>query len=226
MNVLIVVPAFNEERFLGGVIDDLKRSGHRNILVVDDGSRDKTVQVAKNKKVNVVSHVTNRGLGSAISTGLEFARLTKPDAVVTFDADGQHQAKDLKKLLQPIISRKADVVIGSRLKNNFRGFPLRRLIPIIISNIVTFLLYGLYSTDTTSGLRALNKKAYSKIILKSERMEFSNEFFNEFRRNHLRYFEVAIKPIYTEYSMMGSKQGNELIASLKLGLRLTIDLLK
>lgn len=226
MNILIVIPAFNEERFIGKIIDDLRKHGYKNILVVNDGSKDQTELIARNKKVRVVTHVVNRGLGAAISTGLAFARETGPDVVVTFDADGQHLASDIPKLISPIDNNRADVVIGSRLKNNLRGFPKRRLIPILVSNMATFLLYGLYSSDTTSGLRAFNKKAYDNIFLKADRMEFSNELFKEFTGKKLRYCEVPIKPIYTEYSMIGSKQGNELIASLKLGLKLTIDLLR
>lgn len=226
MDVLVIVPAFNEQRSLGKVIDDLKKSGFKNILVVNDGSGDKTGEIAQKKKVKVATHVMNRGLGAAISTGLAFARETKPDVVVTFDADDQHKASDIKYLLAPIISNKADVVIGSRLKSNLKKFPRRRLIPIIISNYATFLLYGVKSTDSTSGLRAFNKKAYENIRLQSERMEFSNEFFKEFGRNKLRHTEVPITPIYTEYSMIGSKQGNELTSSLKLGFKLMIDLLK
>jgi len=226
MNCLIIIPAFNEERCLGHIIKDLKNLGYKNILVVNDGSKDKTGEIARREKVIVVSHAVNRGLGAAISTGLAYARETNPDVVVTFDADGQHSVSDLSRLLAPIAKNRADVVIGSRLKNNFKGFPLRRLVPILVSNVATFLLYGLYSSDTTSGLRALNKRAYSCIFLRADRMEFSNEFFKEFTRNSLRYLEVPIKPIYTEYSMIGSKQGNELVASLKLGLKLTIDLLR
>jgi glycosyltransferase involved in cell wall biosynthesis len=226
MKTLIVVPAFNEEKSLTRVIKDLKAHGYGNILVVNDGSQDKTKEIAEKSNVAVATHVVNRGLGAAISTGLAFARENNPDVVVTFDSDGQHKAEDIKKLLAPITNNVADVVVGSRLKSNNKNFPLRRLLPILFSNLATFGLYGLYSTDTTSGLRAFHRRAYQKIKLKSDRMEFSNEFFKVFVEQRLRYKEVPIDPIYTGYSLTNSKQGSELFSSLKLGFKLIFDLLR
>lgn len=226
MKTLIIVSAFNEARSIEAVISDLKKFGYKNILVVNDGSGDQTEEIARKRKVKVATHVLNRGLGAAISTGLAYARETLPDVVVTFDCDGQHRAKDLKKLLEPIQNNLADVVVGSRLKGKINSIPKRRLLPILVSNFATFLLYGSRSTDTTSGLRAFNRKAFLLIRLNGERMEFSNEFFKEFSRHNLRYEEVSIEPIYTKYSMIGSKQGSELKASLKLGFKLMVDLLR
>ena len=226
MKVLVIVPAFNEQGRLGQVLDDLHKYGYRNILVVNDGSQDDTGNIARQKKVLVATHVVNRGLGAAIATGLAHARETLPDVAVTFDADGQHKASELKKLIGPIEDGKADVVIGSRIKGGAGKIPKRRLLPILFSNIGTFLLYGIYFSDTTSGLRAFNRKAIELIRIKSQRMEFSNEFFKEFVRNKLRVVDVPIAPIYTKYSMIGSKQGSEFSSSLKLGFKLMVDLLK
>ena len=105
IKTLIIVPAFNEEKSLGGVIDDLKKFGYKNILVVNDGSKDDTEKIARGKNVTVISHIMNRGLGAALGTGFAYAKKEKYDILVTFDADGQHKATDIESLISPIINR-------------------------------------------------------------------------------------------------------------------------
>jgi len=199
MKTLIVVPAHNEEAKIGEVIDDLNRHGFKEILVVDDGSTDRTGEIAKKKKAKVLRHIINRGLGAALGTGFEFARNGNYDCLVTFDGDGQHKASDLTRLLTPIYSGAADVVIGSRLIKPHR-LPTGRLLVNYVSNFATLLLYRVWTTDTLSGLRAFNQLAIGKITLKTDRMEVSNEFFMEIHRHKLRLAEIPIRPVYTDYS--------------------------
>lgn len=207
MKTLIIVPAFNEERSIAAVLNDLKSAGLRNIVVIDDGSTDKTAALAKKSGVVVLSHIINRGLGAALGTGFAFANQNDFDFAVTFDADGQHQAADVKKTLSLLRKRKSDVVVGSRLQKHSKAIPFDRLILNHLSNVATFCLYGVWATDTLSGLRAFNKKALKSIKIKTQRMEVSNEFFKEIKRNNLRYQEIPIEPIYTKYSLERSYQG-------------------
>lgn len=221
MKTLIVVPAFNEQDSIASVISDLKKHGYKNILVVDDGSTDLTKLISQKEKVKVVSHIVNRGLGAALGTGFEYARKNNFQAVVTFDSDGQHKAESLKALLDPIAKNLADVVIGSRLLKNLSEMPKDRLVISYLGNILTYLLYGFISTDSQSGLRAFNKKAINCITIKTDRMEVSSEFLKEIKRNKLRYKEVPIKPIYTEYSRAsGQSNINSFNVALKMFLRL------
>lgn len=199
MKTIIIIPAHNESAKLGSVITDLKKHGFNNVLVVDDGSTDNTSEVAQKFGAKVVRHIVNRGMGAGIGTGFEYARMNNYECLITFDGDGQHKASDLKRLLAPILASHADVVIGSRLINP-KGMPVKRLIINWVSNLATLLLYRVWTTDTTSGLRAFNKKAINFINLKTDRMEVSNEFFWEIRRNNLRFLEIPIKAIYTDYS--------------------------
>lgn len=225
MTTLVVIPAHNEETKLGEVIDDLRKFKYENILVVDDGSVDKTSEVARKKKVLIVRHCLNRGLGAALGTGFEYARRHDFDCLITFDADGQHQASDLGRLLGPIESNKADVVIGNRLTGSEK-FPLGRLIINYVSNLATIILYQVWATDTLSGLRAFNRRAINDINIRTDRMEVSNEFFMEIKRNNLKFTEVPIKPVYTDYSQRHSHNLVSLSHSISIGKAMLLRLFR
>ena len=225
MKTLIIVPAFNEQKTIAGVLLDLKKNGFNNILVVDDGSSDKTGEIAKHCGVQILRHILNRGLGSALGTGFEFALRNSFDIVVTFDADGQHNVKDLKQLMHPIQIGDADVVIGSRLIKN-GNMPFDRKLINYLSNLITFIFYGVWTTDSQSGLRAFGTQPIRKIKIKTDRMEVSSEFFKEIKRNHLRFVEIPIKPVYTEYSLSKSQEGRGTLNAFYVGLKMLIRLFR
>lgn len=221
---MIAIPAFNESKTIQDVIKKIPKRiasvKSVKIVVIDDGSTDNTAAVAKYKKVRIVKHLINRGLGAALKTAFIIARQLDIDILVTMDADGQHDPKDIRKLIKPIIRRKADVVIGSRLYRN-RQMPVERKIINYLANIVTFLLTGVLTSDSQSGLRAFNKNAVKKINLITQRMEVSSEIFNEIKKNKLSIKEVGIKPIYTQYSLnKGQSIMNAPNVLLKLFIRL------
>lgn len=204
MKLAILIPAYNEEKTLAQVVKTLPKKlpgiKKSEIIVVDDGSTDKTLPVAAKLPVIVISHWLNRGLGGALGTGFEYIRRHHFDLLVTFDADGQHNPKDIAAVIKPIIDKKADVAIGSRLKNH-QGMPWYRLVGIFGLNLITYLLFWVWTSDSQSGLRAFSKKAIEKIEIKSNRMEVSSEFFNEIQRHNLKTTEVPITSIYTRYSL-------------------------
>lgn len=220
MKLFIIVPAYNEEKVIGKVLKGLKIQKFKNIkkeiVVINDGSTDKTEEIAKRCKVTVLTHPINRGLGGALGTGLEYARVNNADIVITFDADDQHKPNDLKKLIKPIITRKADFVIGSRLLNNSK-MPFDRKILNSLANIINFCLWSIWITDSQSGLRALSKNALKKIEIKMNKMEVASEFFKEIKKNNLRVNEIPIKAIYTNYSKAkGQKNTNAVNILVKL----------
>lgn len=221
MKTLIIVPAFNEAKTLPAVLRDLQSHQFRNILVVDDGSSDQTAKMSRGAVL--LRHTINRGLGAALGTGFAYAQKNHYDAVVTFDADGQHQAADLPKLLEPIKSNRADVVIGCR-QFNLANTPFDRLVYNLVSNLVTFVLYGTWSNDTLSGLRAFNKKALESIKIKTQRMEVSNEFFKEIKRNKLRLAEIPIDAVYSSANLKRSHQGG--LAVVRIGLSMVLRLFR
>ncbi|HLD88586.1 MAG TPA: glycosyltransferase family 2 protein [Candidatus Nanoarchaeia archaeon] len=200
IKVIIVIPAYNEEKKISSVINRLKNEGYDRIIVVDDGSSDRTYEMAKNEKVIVLRHIINRGLGGALNTGITAALEEGADIIITFDADGQHHPSDIKKLIKPILSGNADTVIGSRLLNP-KGMPFTRRIGNWFFNVITYLFFRVWTTDSQSGLRAFSRKAARRINIRTNRMEVSSEIIKEIGANKLRFCEVPVKTIYTKYSL-------------------------
>jgi UDP-N-acetylglucosamine---dolichyl-phosphate N-acetylglucosaminyltransferase len=215
----IVLPAFNESKSIGVVLSDLAKAGYTQCVVVDDGSGDATSAIAQRHGAVVVRHVINRGLGGALGTGMAVALKLGAEYILTFDSDGQHAVNDIKLMLKPLLSKKADVVIGSRLVDP-RGMPFIRRVGNWGFNVITYLLFGVWTTDSQSGLRAFTRSAASKIQIKTNRMEVSSEIIKEIGRNRLRLVEVPIKAIYTEYSLAhGQSSWNAFRILFKLFLR-------
>lgn len=199
MNTIVVVPAWNEEQTIAPVVSAVRSFG--TVLVVNDGSKDKTEELARSAGAYIVRHAVNRGLGAALITGFLAARRMDADVVVTFDGDGQHVAADIRDMIAPIIEGKTDVVIGSRFLETKGHVPFVRRVANGIGNIVTGVLFGVHVTDSQSGLRAFSRFALEKMQLKTDGMEISSEIIAEIHERKLRYTEVPITAVYTTYSM-------------------------
>ncbi len=219
--VFIVIPCYNEEKVIGEVIKDIKKEGWKNIVVVDDGSVDKTSDKAKKEKVFVLKHILNRGKGAAVKTGLEFAKLQNADIVVTIDGDGQNNSKEIKKLVKKV-EEGFDVVMGTRFEKKKNKMPLFNRIANKFANIFIFFFYLLMVTDSQSGFRAYSKRALELLNLKMDRYEFDSEVIREIARKKLSYTEVPIDVFYTEYSK-SKKQKQNLINGLKTMARIILS---
>jgi len=215
--IFIVIPAYNEEKAIGQVIQEVKKYVN-NIIVVDDGSIDKTYEIAKKERVIVYHHIINRGLGGALTTGIKGALLKHGDIFLTFDADGQHKAQDIPKMVDPIKNGVADIVIGSRLLNPF-GMPLSRKMANHLANFITRFLFGIKTTDSQSGLRCFNRKTAQLLNLKTNSMEVSSEIIKEIKAHNLKFIEVPIETVYTKYSLA---KGQNFILGLKTLIKLII----
>jgi glycosyltransferase involved in cell wall biosynthesis len=206
-SLFLIIPAFNEERAIGATLANLPRRvegvNHVTVVVVDDGSTDGTAEVVRrcgDDRVVLLRHAINRGLGGALGTGLAYARRNRADFAVTYDADGQHAPDDIAKIIQPLLAGKADAVIGSRLLTP-KGMPWYRVVGNFGLNVITFFMFGLWTTDSQSGLRAFSLAAIERIEVRNDRMEVSSEFVREIGRKRLRFAEVPIQAIYTDYSL-------------------------
>lgn len=211
--VWIVMPAYNEEHSIGGTIDALHREGWRDIIVVDDGSRDQTAEIARKKGAIVVSHQRNMGLGAALRTGLRMALERGADCAVTFDADGQHDPKAVRGMVDFLNG--ADFIIGQRY---FVDAPFHKRLGNFWFNLITRVLGGIL-TDSQSGMRAFNRRALETIRIRSNRYEVSSEIVIQARRNGLRIKEIPVRCFFTPYS----KARGTTIAS---GIRIFIGLVK
>jgi UDP-N-acetylglucosamine---dolichyl-phosphate N-acetylglucosaminyltransferase len=135
-----------------------------------------------------------------LGTGISAAVRLGAEVIVTFDADGQHDPNDIMRLLQPIEVGEAEVVIGSRMLDP-RGMPYRRRLANWIANVLTYLLFGGWTTDSQSGLRAFSSRAATQMQIMTTGMEVSSEIIAEAVRNRLKRKEVPVQAIYTDYSL-------------------------
>ncbi|MFZ2226236.1 MAG: glycosyltransferase family 2 protein [Candidatus Moraniibacteriota bacterium] len=214
MKTIIVIPAYNEAEVIQSVIREIKSAGYENIVVVDDGSADDTKAKAEELiGKNALRHKLNRGKGGATKTGIEAAKILGADIIVTVDGDGQHDPKDIQKLIAPILENKADVVLGTRLIDP-AGMPLHKIIANHIGNFFTWYLFGLWVTDSQSGFRAYSRRAADLINTKADRYEYDSEVIREIYIYKLKYVEIPISVRYTEYSM-GKVQKQGFINGLK-----------
>jgi len=214
---MIIIPAYNEGRVLGGVLDkllgDLKKTGLEDaqVVVVNDGSKDNTAEiVTKRPRIILVSHLLNSGAGAAIRTGLGYARDEGADFAVTMDADGQHDSRDAARVLKELKKGGSDIVIGSRLIDT-AGMPWYRVMLNKGGGLFTFLLFGIYVGDSQSGLRGFNKSALQKITFHSNNYTYNSELMWRIKQNRLTVKEIPIKAIYSEYSLSKGQTNWEMI---------------
>jgi glycosyltransferase involved in cell wall biosynthesis len=161
-NALVaVVPAWNEEGAIGGVVDEIRAFDPAiEVVVVDDASTDRTADVAEEHGATVLRLLFNVGIGGAVQTGFRYARDVGYDTAVRLDGDGQHDASELPKLLGPLRAGEADLVIGSRFVapgGTYRP-PLARRLGIRVFAALVSLLARERVTDTTSGFVGLNRR--------------------------------------------------------------------
>jgi glycosyltransferase involved in cell wall biosynthesis len=219
---IIVIPAYNEEATVAQVVRDAVRVADA-VVVVDDGSRDRTSTLAGEAGAIVVRHAVNRGLGGALGTGIAAAVKLGADAVVTMDADGQHRAADAARIFERLGQGDVDFVIGSRMLPGPDGaagkMPIHRVLFNAVGNALTYLLFGVWVTDSQSGLRGLSRRASETIDLRTNGMEVSSEFIKELREKRWLLAEISIPAIYTEYSL---SKGQSFFVGIKTAAKLIL----
>lgn len=159
--ILIIIPAYNEEKNIAHVVNDIKEHFQEaDILVVDDGSTDSTGEIAKKAGVTVINHPFNMGIGVAMQTGYRYADLKEYYIAIQVDGDGQHPPDQIHRLLKPVIEGKADMVVGSRFLGEGDYVPsFARSIGIRVFSRILSLITRDRVTDPTSGFRAVNREA-------------------------------------------------------------------
>ncbi|MFC2134815.1 glycosyltransferase family 2 protein [Bacteroidota bacterium] len=215
--VFVVIAAYNEEKKITSVIKGLKKYGYKNIVVVDDGSGDKTFSTASKENIHVLKHSINRGQGAALKTGIDYAILNRAEFIVTFDADGQHHAEDIEKMLKVVQSGKFDVALGSRFLKKDSNTPILRKFVLKIGVLVVWIMYGIKLTDSHNGFRVFSRKAAQKISITSDRMEHASQIVEEIKKKNISYKEVPVTITYTDYS---KTKGQSSFNSVKIGLRM------
>ena len=196
MDLTIGIPAYNEEKNIASIIVKLKKIAQK-IIVCNDGSTDLTGEIAQKLGAVVINHPKNLGYGSGIRSIFQKAKEIDSDILVTFDADGQHQVEDIKKVIEPILKNKVDVVIGSRfLENKNVSTPEYRKIGIKLITKVTNSTLKEKITDSQSGFRAYNKDVITKLDPGDVGMGISTEILIKASSYGFKIAEVPINILY------------------------------
>ncbi len=201
MKVFVIIPAWNEERSLAKVLSDLGAYDYQ-VVVVDDGSADKTVEIALQfPKVTVLRHLINRGQGAALATGMECAVRQGADIIVHFDADGQMLTEEIARMIKPLADDPAlDIVLGSKFLNAKVNVPFfKRYFILKPALIFQKLSSGLNLTDVHNGFRAMTGRAATKIEITQDAMAHASEIVSEIKRLKLKYMEVPVTVVYNEF---------------------------
>lgn len=195
----VVVPAYNEDTVIASTLDEMLPFAGV-VVVVDDGSDDRTREVAHRHGAIVLRHAVNLGQGAALQTGITYALRAGATHVATFDADGQHDPRTLMQMLDLLTSRDLDVVLASRFLGSTVSMPPPKRIALQLALAFTKLQTRLALTDTHNGLRMFTAAAARRMRLHQAGMAHASEILSEIARLELRYAEIASTLTYTEYS--------------------------
>jgi polyprenyl-phospho-N-acetylgalactosaminyl synthase len=199
-----VVAAFNEAKVIREVVASVVSGGWPTV-VVDDGSRDDTAAEAAAGGAVALRHTINRGQGAALQTGIEYALRHGAQLIVTFDADGQHDAADIPLLVEAL--GEADIALGSRFLGKVEGASSRRMALLKTATMVSNGLSGMKLTDSHCGFRAFHATAAPKLTITQDRMAHASELLRKIRTSGLRVVEVPVTIRYTEHSMSKGQGG-------------------
>lgn len=197
--ILIIIPAYNEEKNILRTYDEIKKYNEKNkikydVIVINDGSTDNTENILKTNNIPHICLPANLGIGGAVQTGYKYAYYNDYDIAVQYDGDGQHDIKYVKKIITPIINNEKDFIIGSRFVEELSEFKTTRTRRIGI-NILSFfikLMSGKKIYDTTSGFRAANKEIISEFAKKYPQ-EYPEPITNlELVKKGYRVDEIAV----------------------------------
>ena len=204
VKVCVVIPAYNESEAIGDVVRSVTKHFsdspfNASVVVVNDSSKDTTSAIARSNGAFVIDHILNSGAGGATATGLSYAEQHGFDIAVTMDADGQHKAVDVLRGVEILSNSSTDLLIGSRLIDS-SGMSRVKILGNKGLSFVTYLLFGINSTDSQSGLRVYSRRALEELRWKTSGYEFCSEMLWRAKQQGMKIDEYPIKAIYTEYS--------------------------
>jgi len=201
MKVVATIPAYNEEKSIGAVISEVKKYVDQ-VVVVDDGSADKTFRAAAGAGADVLKHPINRGQGAALKTGIDYALNQGAEVIVHFDADGQQEPAEIRPMVSHLLNNNFDIVIGSRfLDKKPQNIPLIRKTGLKLAILVEWFHSGLKLSDAHNGFRAMTRQAAQKIQLTFDGDSHASEIIGELARNKLNYAEFPVTVKYTKDSL-------------------------
>lgn len=208
----VVIPAHNEEKNISNLLQEIKKYT-KNIIVVDDGSKDNTAQKAKNQNVETISHLVNLGKGAALKTGCDLALKKNAKKIIVIDGDAQHNPKEIPKFAEKL--KNSDIVFGFRKKT--KAMPLVLMFGNWFINQTIKLLYQININDSQCGYRAFTSEAYKKIRWQASDYSMESEMISNTGKNKLKYTELEIENIYSD-----KYKGTTIIDGIKIVLNMVL----
>lgn len=197
--IFCVIPALNEENNISQVIRKVKPFVH-TIVVVNDGSFDKTEEIAAKEGAIVISHVVNRGQGAALETGNTYSLREGADIIVHFDADGQFLAEEISEVVKPIIEERYDVILGSRFLGKETNMPFsKKYLLFPLARFVNKIMFGVIMTDPQCGFRAMSNKSAKIITIEQDGWAHCTEILAKVLKSNLKFKEVPVTVIYNQF---------------------------
>ncbi len=190
---IAVIPAHNESKYIGSVVNQTKNYVDE-VIVVDDASSDNTKELAEKAGAIVIRHIVNLQKGAALKTGCEAAINLGADIIITLDGDGQHDPNEIPRLTEKL--NQSDLVIGVREFN--RNMPKTSRLGNIFLSKLSKLLFRTNLSDSQTGFRAFNAKIYPKIVWESADYGVETEMIKKISDNNISHEEVKIKTIYND----------------------------
>lgn len=210
--VAIIIPVYNEEKVIAQTIKSVQQK-FKHVVCVNDGSSDDSSAEISKTKAYLIEHPINMGQGAALQTGIEFARMLPVDYFVTFDADGQHNVKDVLCMLDEIKKGKYDIILGSRFLGRAVGTSRLKLNMLRLAVKFSNLTTGLKLTDTHNGLRLFNRHVAETMQITLPDMAHASEILGAITENKYRYKEMPVTISYTEYS---KSKGQSLVNAVNI----------
>lgn len=199
MNIFVIIPAYNEEKRIGQVLESLLDLPYK-IVVVDDASMDDTVKVVRQYPVSLIRHRVNRDQGAALQTGNEYALSKGADIIVHFDADGQFLVEEIEDILKPIRDENYDIVFGSRFLQKKSEIPwFKKNIIFPLARLVNRFFLGIKLSDPQSGFRAMSRKTAKQITIEHDGKAHCSEIMAKAFQYKLKIKEVPMTVIYHEF---------------------------
>jgi glycosyltransferase involved in cell wall biosynthesis len=207
----VVIAAYNEAAVIEGVVASVVEAGW-NVVVVDDGSSDATVERARSGGGIVLRHAINLGQGAALQTGIDYAVRRGARNIITFDADGQHDPADIPTIVEAL--EKHEIVLGSRFLGHVEGATQRRMAMLRAAVMMSNRLAGLKLTDAHCGLRGFRATVAPKLRITQDRMAHASELLKKIQSSGASFVEVPITVRYTEHSKAKGQSGFQAIRIL------------
>lgn len=219
-NIYLIIPCFNEAEVIRSTVEEVLTSGY-HVVLVDDCSTDNTKEILNGLPVIYLRHKINLGQGATLQTGIEMARKKGAEIFVSFDADGQHDVKDIEEMCKKLKEDKLDIVLGSRfLPGAISNISGSRKVFLKMASLMNFVFTGIHLSDAHNGIRVFNRNAAEKIRLKENRMAHATEFLIQIKKHKLRFAE---HPVHIRYSAYSRKKGQSLLNSIRIFFELVLN---